>query len=330
MDAYSRYQILNILQIRSKQLYRILLSIGVLRLIIVALALFYALAAVNMLAASASSGQTNSYALAAVWTAVLFVIHWRRVDKTFLKLYFNCYKMAFMAEYSILSTPLIICLTLHGWWLALLSVFAGVAAVALISRHDGSSVSRTFNTRLQKRIPRGMYEWQAGARKNLLLLSGIWLLGACLSFFVATVLVVIFIIGIIVADFYRTNEDWSMLLSFEKSASRLLLYKITCHALLWSAVNVPLIVLFCIFHSRLWYLPVIEIVMFIIIHTSMILTKYARYKPDSTDNTGGAISQSILFIVGLIPLTNPLLLIYTLYLYRKAYSNLQYILHDYN
>ncbi|MDR1403189.1 MAG: hypothetical protein LBJ60_05755 [Tannerellaceae bacterium] len=182
---------------------------------------------------------------------------------------------------------------------------------------------------MQKLIPSDLYEWKAGVRKNLFILLAVYGLGICLVCFTVAIPVAIFITGLVVADFFIPGESWPMLLSFEKAPEKMLLYKIRRHFLLYAICNLPLIVLFILFHQDLWYIPFIEFLSLSSIHIYMITVKFACFRIDGNNHVNYALYLTGIFI-GLIPVTTPFLLLISVYFFQKACTNLKPLLYDYN
>ncbi|MDR2533379.1 MAG: hypothetical protein LBC81_01150 [Tannerellaceae bacterium] len=325
-------QVCVILRIRAKQIFRIAVQIGVVRALIVAGALLFALAALFRITASGDNPQYSRY-LAAAWIAALLLNRTRRRDNMFLQLYLTNRQIAYLAEYLLLSLPIIACLAINGRWESLAALIAGIAIVAIAPGIDLRRPARTplKHLWLIKRIPPDMYEWRGGVRKNFIILAIVLPAGACLSFFTAAAPVAIAIFGFIAMDFYRYNESWQMLLPFRKSSSAFMLHKTVRHSMLWTACNIPLITLFAMFHREWWYIPIIETIMLAIIHCYLIALKYACYKPDSETTNSSPVLQTTGIIMGLIPLTSPLTALVSIYFYRKAAASLkQFLPHDNN
>jgi hypothetical protein len=187
---------------------------------------------------------------------------------------------------------------------------------------------KTLNTRLQQYIPSDMYEWKAGIRQYFFFSIIVWLLGLCTSFFVASIPVALFIIGALMFDFYKTNESWQILLSCQKNATEFLCVKMKQHVMFFSLLVLPLVIAFMIFHLEYWYIPVIEFIILLSIHIYCIVLKYAFYSHDRS--TVNPILQGTGIIIGLIPVTVPVLWLFSIYFYYKAQSNLYFYLNDYN
>ncbi|MDR3218503.1 MAG: hypothetical protein LBU22_05900 [Dysgonamonadaceae bacterium] len=275
-----------------------------------------------------TSSEKNSYPAASLYLLLILMIHLRRKDKNFLKINISQFQPVYMLEYLLLSSPLLICLVLHGKWLVVLFAVVGALLISAID-YNFSMHRKTVNTRVQKLIPSDLYEWKAGVRKNLMLLLGVYGLGVCLSYFVAAIPIAMVIIGLIIFDFFTANESWQMLLSFEKGPKKMLCYKIKRHALLYALINLPLVILYMLFHADLWYIPVIALIVLLSIHIYMLTIKFAYFEING-GNGANFILQLIGIVFGLIPIMIPLLWLFSLFFFKKACTNLIPLLHDYD
>ena len=309
--------------IRWKQTYRTMLQLGIFRLAILLVLCLFVLAVMY----EASKQTQNAALISGVWAFLITFIHAKRSDKIFLHINTDSDKLICSIEYFVLSIPLIICLFLHRQWLIAIGLVFFCFGIGFI-KINWKKQQKTINTRLQQYIPSGMYEWKAGMRQYLFLLVTVWVLGLCTAFFVAGIPVAMFIIGLLIVGFYATNESWQMLLSYQKNAGKLLFYKIKQHTIFYSVLNLPLIILFMIFHHELWYIPVIVFIILLSIHIYCIVLKYAFYSRDR--NTVNPIFVMVGLYIGLIPLSTPALWILSVYLFLKARTNLYPYLNDYN
>jgi hypothetical protein len=315
----------NLLIIRLKQLYRILLLAGIVRIILIVGFFFFLGVAVFIVSKNAE----KVWIVTGIWVAIIFFIQSKRNDRNFLQLTIdNTTDSVYFFEYFIISIPLIVCLLINKQFLPILALIAMISFIGFI-RTKRTKITLRNQSALQHYIPTYMIEWKAGIRKNFYILLMTWLLGIFFSFFTATVPVAVFLIGLIIIDFYQYNESWQMLVSSEYNEHKFLKYKIIQHIKLFSLFICPLVLLFFIFHYTRWYIIVIELVIMYVIHCFSIIFKYAYYSHDKRV-TFNSILMGIGIVLGMIPVTTPLLIIFTVYLYFKAINNIKFYLHDYN
>jgi len=310
------------IKIRSKQLLRGVMGIGIFRTIFLVLLFGYLLIFVFVL----TGNQTNALYVVGAISFLTLWIQTKRKDKVFLKTNFDKYKRVYLAEYVALFSIPIIFLAIHLQWIPLLLL---AAAFCLIIQLDIKIKQRSLNTKLQAMIPAECFEWKAGVRQTFFILIPVWLIGFFTSFLTGSVPIVIFILGIIPFSFYETGESFQMIISYEKSTNQFLFRKIEMQILLYSVLSLPLIAAFMIFHSELWYIPLVEYFIFISVHTYLILTKYAFYEPNSKSQAA-VVFGTIGAIGGIIPVFLPVVWALSVRFYFKSRENLKIYLNDFN
>jgi hypothetical protein len=314
---------LAVLHIRLKQMYRIALQIGLVRTLI----LLIPYAALPAAVYSAPAKEANACYAAGIWAAVLCFIHAGRTDRQFMQIHLDFPQWICGAEYAVLSLPLIACLLMRTWWLPALSLLTAAFAAGFIKPRERRQPGRA-NLHMQAYLPYDAYEWKAGIRKYLPAIATAWLAGLSLSFLTPVTPVAAGITGLLAVEFYNRNESWQMLVSCRKSAGRFLWHKTVQHLLLFTALILPLIVVFLLFHPGVWYIILIEYAVILSIHVYAIALKYAFYSHNRRTVNYALLSIGVL--AGAIPLTTPLLWIFTACLFYRANTNLNFYLNDYH
>ncbi len=311
-----------ILKIRLKQLARAAAEIGFFRLIfLLGLAAYLVFAVYTKL-------QDPFYKdlITGVFAFIIFSLHIKRKDKTFLNLYSPQAQIIFFVEYFLLSLPLLILLAYNQSWTHFVFIIAFLLILPFL-RIPFKKYS--INTWFQKQIPDSNFEWKAGIRKNVILFLGVWFIAIFTSFFIGSIPIAIFILGILVMSFYENNESLPMLLAKEQSPKTFLKRKIWSHLLIYLAVMIPLLLSFIIFHLEYYYIPLLEIMIFSILIVYNILLKYAFYSPN--EKAGGT---QIFSAIGSISVFVPFVLIIVFVLGIKflfqALHNLKFYLHDFH
>ena len=310
------------IRIRWKQTFWGIFEIGLFRLIFITGLLVF----VGVYVFLQTSKYPNSFYVSAVTLIIILLIHIKRSDKLFLKNHFKDFRLIFFTEYVILSSPIIIFLIWHLQWIPVLTILFATFLIVFINYKPAH---RNLNTKLQKLIPAAGFEWKAGVRKTYFFTVLLWMVALCTSFYIASVPLVIFILGIISLSFYENGEPLQMLLAGEKNANQFLIQKIKIQLILFSIITFPLIVAFIIFHSEIWYIPVAEYFIFISLHIYTILTKYAFYSPNSVSPAAQTFS-AIGAICAIVPFLIPVVWLLFVRFYFKSWENLNTYLYDYN
>ena len=310
------------LKIRFKQLLRALVGIGIFRLFVLLAILFLIIMGLSLQV----SKEPNVFIVSGLSLFIILTVHLKREDKLFLKTHFNHFKLLYFIEYLVLSVPLLIMLIIHNQWII---AFAYIPFLFVIPYINIKTTYVNYNTKLQKLIPDNCFEWKGGLRKNLLSLSLIWIIGFCTSFFIGSVPIVLFILGLFPLSFYEKGESLQMLMAWEMRTKSFLLIKIKNQILLFSALSIPLIIAFVLFHPERWYIPVAEFILLLSFQIYIIVLKYAFYKPNM--KSGGAQMFSAFGAISIfMPFFIPVVWILTVWFWFKSLKTLNFYFDDYN
>jgi hypothetical protein len=309
-------------KIRLLQAYRAAKGLGFFRtLFVIGLLVFFAFGIFMQ-----TEELPNAYYVSGIYLIMIAMLQVRRLDKWFLKIHFSNYKIVLLTEYLLLLIPLFFCLVYYFQWITL---FAVVISSIIVVNLDFKPRHNSLNTMIQRLIPADCYEWKAGIRKRLIYILPLWVLGMAASFFVGVVPVILFLLGMLPLSFNEKNEPLQMILSYEKDANAFLFHKIKMQLMLFSIVAIPMVIAFLIFHSELWYLPLIEYFIFVTIHIYIILTKYAFYQPNLKSGNV-QIFEAIGSLGIFIPFMLPVVWLLAIRFYFKSRKNLNLYLHDYH
>lgn len=310
------------LNIRMKQLVRLLNPIGLGRFIVlVFLAVFCFLAIVKY-----TESRTGAIIICSLFLTSIFTLHQQRKDSHFLKCYVDQYRILYFLEYSVLALPVFIGLLINSMYLEasiLLLLLTGVVYTGKKKKQTG------LNTLLQEKIPAHAFEWKSGIRSSFFYMIIIWTTGLIASPWLGSIPVAIFILGVIVTGFNEKGESLPMLLTFEMSASKLVMHKIKTQLYLYSILVAPLLLAFVVFHYPYWYIGLGIYLFFLLIISYSILLKYAFYAPGNN-----AVSKQIFIALGvvsaLLPFLIPVVMLLSIRFYLRSIQTLKPLLHDYN
>ncbi len=310
------------LKIRFKQLLRALIGIGVFRLFVLLAILFLIIMGLSLQV----SKEPNVFIVSGLYLFIILTVHLKREDKLFLKTHIDHFRLLYFIEYLILSVPFIIMLIVYSQWIIALAYIPFLFVIPYINI---KTKYVNYNTKLQKLIPDNCFEWKGGVRKNLLLLSLIWIVGFSTSFFIGSVPIVLFILGLFPLSFYEKGESLQMLMAWEMRTKSFLLIKIKNQILLFSALSIPLIIAFVLFHPGRWYIPVAEFILLLSFQIYIIVLKYAFYKPNM--KSGGAQMFSAFGAISIfMPFFIPVVWILTVWFWFKSLKTLNFYFDDYN
>lgn len=257
---------------------------------------------------------------------ILSMLHLKRNDKIFFDLYADRATLIYQVEYIFVVLPIAILFLFMGFWQVTIGCFLIAFVVPFISM-KGRSV--TLISPLQKFIPSQAIEWKSGVRKMWLPMVVIWLIGLLGSYFIASVPIAILLLGLLVSGFYEKMESLPILLTPELNPRQFLQQKIGTAIGIFTVLCLPLIVLFAVFHTEQFYIPIIEFLLFSLLLVFAICVKYAFYLPEP-DASSNQTLLGIGFVGIFVPFILPVFLFFILRYYFKAKSNLNLYLHDFN
>ena len=309
-------------KIRLKQFFRGLIGIGLVRIIF----LIGLLGFMVFLLFLGTSKSPDSFYVTGITALILLMVQTKRQDKSFLKTNFENYRLIYFVEYVILASIVIAFQIFHFQWIPLLVL---LSAIYLIIHLDLKTRQRNLNTRFQRLIPSECFEWKGGVRQSLFVIIPLWIIGFCTSFFIGSVPIVLFILGVIPFSFYEKGEPYQMILAYEMGTSQFLFHKIKMQISLFSILALPLIAAFLVFHFERLYIPIIEYFIFVSLYIYLILTKYAFYE-SNRKSPSAQVFGAIGALGGIVPVFLPVIWLLSIRLFFKSKENLNFYLNDYN
>jgi hypothetical protein len=186
---------------------------------------------------------------------------------------------------------------------------------------------RNTNSFFQRLIPDDNFEWKSGIRLTLYIFVPLWILGFFCSFFIGSVRVVLFILGIIVIGFYESSESLQILFANNLSPAQFLRKKVWNHLLIFIVVFSPLVLSFVVFHPELYYIPLIELAILTSIFVYKILLKYSFYKPNEK-SPATQLFSNIAIISLFVPILIPVVIGISVRLIFMANKKLKFYLND--
>jgi hypothetical protein len=310
------------IKLRFRQIFRATKGLGLIRIIVLTI-----LSAILVIGLFTQTEKTpNSFYVTGLCLIIITLIQVNRHDKRFLQIHFSNSKLIFLTEYLLLMSPLFICLIYGKQWIPLIS---SIALTSLIINLDFKIRQKSLNTSFQKMIPSDCFEWKGGVRKTLVLIVALWIIGLGTSFFIGSVPIVLFILGILPWSFNERSEPLHMILAYELGPTKFLIHKIKMQLSLFSILSIPLIIAFLLFHPVKWYIPIAEYFIFITSYIYIILAKYSFYQPNNK-STGAQAWVAIGAMGMIIPVFIPVVWLLSIRFYFKSRNNLNFYLNDYN
>jgi len=280
-----------VIYVRVKQLSRILNDLGFVRFLFI----MAVVASVSYGAFMGTAYDDGCMIILALTITSIYFIQINRGDPSFLKAHVVNYKVVQLIEYLSISLPVIAGLVFHHQWTELLIFFFLVYVVVLFVK---PLKKRALNTFIQRSVFDSAYEWKGGLRKSFYWFIFIVITSLVTSSWPGSIPIGIILTGLIVLGYTETNEPLTYLLSFEKPPVSFLLNKMKLQVILYSVTTMPLIIIYVILNTGLWYLAVIPYLLITIVQAYSIVCKYTFLMflhPDQVDNYLICLDLSVLY-----------------------------------
>jgi hypothetical protein len=240
---------------------------------------------------------------------VVWLIHSRRSDYNFLRAITPSPHRLFLAEYFLFTLPaavLLVSASLYLNWLAFCCVLA-LISYTVPARRKISSKTIRLNI-----IPAGMFEWQSGIRKNLVVIVLFYIPGLFGFYQVWLPAVSLFLLTMVFVSFYAEYEPRNVLVISGQGPAGFLIRKIFNHAGRFALILLPL-VLIAFTHAGYRWITVGYCLASLNLLTFAILLKYYQYRPAAYSGahqllTLLACAFSVILPVGLVIVIANLLL----------------------
>ncbi|MBN2682595.1 MAG: hypothetical protein JXR58_08810 [Bacteroidales bacterium] len=309
--------------LRFRQLFRILVEIGLIRALFVLGFTGYLLFAIIEFFNFAFYADLISFGFA----SSVISIHLQRKDKAFVRKVSSMAFFVFLTEYLLLGLPVYFCSILYDSAFHALLLLIVSLAISLVNTTISFRQITFFKT--LPFIPSSNIEWKSGFRRKavyiaLCLAGGLWL-----SHINPAPAVAIIIITFIVCSFYTENEPEIMLQNYGYDTYMVLLKKIFQAVFMLIILISPLIIKFLYLYPNEADIFAFAIAVCIFTLAFSIIFKYAVYEPATIVERNVLINGFVL-ICFLIPYVAPLPIIMLIYYTGKASRNLKKYLHAYN
>jgi hypothetical protein len=330
--------IITIFKIRISQLFRLLKGVGLFRIIVLLLLLWF----VSFMIYQFMISPENTFITLFVIALSLLSLHTSRKDKHFIKTTIkNPYSM-YLSEYLVLVFPFLVIWIVHLNWIGAGLLILFILSIPLISinlklQNIGSIIkllinpfSSNLNSNFKVRLPfisNSSFEWISGIRRNLILLLPVYLIILAFSFKAYVASIGMIFISILISSFYYHGEPREFVEFFAKNPSEFIQRKIFINLKQLIIVFAPIIIIAIIFQPHTWYYLTGAIIVSFFIQVLAIIFKYGLFEENTNLNRNSIIVLlNILFV--LVPMFFPVPIIMSIKYYKKARKNLKEYYHD--
>lgn len=262
-------------------------------------------------------------AIPAVVVYIVWLVHTHRKDYRFLLAVTTSPRKVFLAEYFLFTLPIIL---LMLWSQLYLHAMAFCSLVILISI-TVPSVSVKLSRAVQlPMIPDGMFEWQSGIRKNLVVLVIFYLPGLFGFYQIWLSAASLLLLTMTFVSFYSEYEPRNMLLARAANPLRFLAGKLARHTGFFTLLLLPIFFIALINNEFRWIsagylLASINLMAF------SILLKYYQYRPGAYSGSHQMLTTLACFVSVILPVA-VLVFLLNLYLAAAAPGNLKLYMND--
>lgn len=303
-----------ILEIRLRQAWRSVKSVGALWLLGMPLVVVFYLSMLSSL------GKQSAGIVAGAILLPVFAIHFNRQDLFFLEKQGFPFRMILFVEYALLSLLLVVPVAiLFGHYEAIGITMGSALALSFLPQWKGRI---GYNRQPWKLgfIPVLAFEWHAGLRRYGWWWFFFYLPGLVFGAYTGAPLLSVILITILLPGVFEDCEPKELMAPFFSRPNGLW-RKLGLHAALLLAAFFPLMIVFFIFSSEVWYLMLLALLAAELFLAYSILYKYAHYWPGRRKVHNSLTAG--LFALGLIiPFIAPACLVYLALLFRKAKSRI--------
>lgn len=314
--------IINILQLRVRQFYRILGELGIIHLLVLSIAL------IPLLLMGWAKIAEDDLIFPILTGLILTSVHLNRKDKGFLDTVFSRPSLIYFVEYCFLMLPAVVFAASRQRFDILLGLICFTGILSLVKY----TINRKRSGKPLFCLPghfKQDFEWISGIRKQYVGIGLIYLIGLGLSWWSPAIPVVaLFLLGIMVALFYMEAESHNILEVYAvQSPKQFLQKKMKRALLLFWGYGSPLLVLFAVFHYEYWYVLIIMVLIISLFPVLGIVLKYSHYVPGASLKSNELILGIMIAFLAM-PFTQPVPMIFAYRQYKKAIVNLKHYLDD--
>ena len=330
--------IITFFKIRLSQFLRLLKGIGLFRIIVLLLILWF----VSFTVFSFLILPENTSKSLIVIALLLLSIHASRKDKHFIKTTIKSSYSIYLSEYLFLILPFLVIWIVYNNWIGIGLLIPIVLLISLISidlklQYLGSIIkllinpfSSNLNSKFKVSLPfisNSSFEWISGIRRNLLLLFPVYLFFLAFSFKPYVAVVGLIFISILVSGFYYLGEPREFVEFFAKNPREFILRKIFINLKQLLILFTPILIIALLFQTSTWYYLIGAVIISFLIQVLTIVFKYGLFEENANLNRNSIITSiNILFVI--VPLFWPVPLIMGIRYYIKACENLKKYFHD--
>jgi len=307
-----------LLYIRLRQLQREFQTIGIYAVLVLPAAFYFMWISYRQFA------NKHPYYIVIPLTFLCAMLQINRKDKQFIFSHLENPHWQLFTEYTALTLPFFSAAVFTKSWLYFpLEI---VALFCLPFLHLEAR-SKAVLKNMSRVIPAAHFEWIAGVRKNIALITALYILAAAFCWFRILPLFLLWFLTTMILSFYSECESLQILRETGQPAGKFLLLKLYGHCKYIVLFFTPLIVVNTLCNPEFLLINLLFIPVQVALLCFAILLKYSLYAPNKLETGNSVLLTSIAVLVSL-PYFLPIPVILAFIYFYKAKKNLNYYLND--
>ncbi|MFZ4520893.1 MAG: hypothetical protein ACOYNC_04275 [Bacteroidales bacterium] len=309
-----------LIRLRFLQLYRGSGSLGLFRVILV---VFIFVPLVALFLVQRIKEHPWQFAVPAVALYILWMVHNTRKDYHFLTAIGLQPQKIYLAEYVVFTLPLTVLLLWAGLYIHALAFCAILFFITFAIPSKAQISKRPISIGI---IPAGMFEWQGGIRKNLVVIIVFYIAGLAGFYQVWIPALSLLFLTLVFISFYSEYEPLNTLAASGYGSRQFIQTKLLRHTGSFTLLLLPLLLSALAYGEFHWeitgyFLASVNMVVF------SILLKYYQYRPGAYSGAHQLLTMLVCLISIILPVA--LILIFcNLFLFFGADGNLKKYLND--
>jgi hypothetical protein len=264
--------VVHLIRLRFIQVYRGLANVGLLRVVFLAVVI---LPLVTLFLVQRIAVPPWPYIFPGFVLYITWLVHSRRRDYHFLTAIVFRPRVLFLWEYILFTLPVTALLLSEALYVHAIVFTAAMLVIASSVPTRNVVNSRTLKLRM---IPAGMFEWQSGIRKNLVVLVLFYIPGLFGFYHLWLSGLSLLILTLVFVSFYSEYEPRNMLIAGGSGLLQFLLGKVARHTGLFAMIVLPLIIASLV-HEEIRWLTAGYFLASLNLMAFSILLKYYQYRP---------------------------------------------------
>jgi hypothetical protein len=266
--------VIHLIRLRFIQVYRGLANVGLLRVVFLAVVI---LPLVTLFLVQRIAVPPWPYIISGSVLYITWLVHSRRRDYHFLAAIFFRPRVLFLWEYLLFTLPVTGLLLSEALYIHAIVFTAAMILIASSVPTRNLVNSRTVKLRI---IPAGMFEWQSGIRKNLVVLVLFYVPGLFGFYHLWLSGLSLLILTLVFVSFYSEYEPRNMLIAGGSGSLQFLLGKVARHTSLFAMILLPLTIT-ALVHEEFRWLSAGYFLVSLNLMAFSILLKYYQYRPEA-------------------------------------------------